>query len=647
MRDRRRIPGNPGSAPISTPAPSTQPSGSSPAEPVRKARLVVEGSRVYVVFGSSKIELDDVSTAQVLSGKNRVVTTTSADAFTAPDELKPAIEAAQKHRDELMKLPGVISVRAGYKFINGVIRDIPCVVVAVNQKMKEVPANERIPAVLEGGIPTDVTVADPYERLAHLHSKDEAVPIVPRPRLLIDELQAEVNESEMEEALPAITYEPPRDGNLEPITDAMTLMCHVSPDAGWRILEPFLKETERELHLGMYDFTAPHIYQTVRSVLRGSEVEWQQVLDPKESLPAVGDVDSNKANDVHEADVVKGLRRVAGNRFRNAFAHIGSGKTVATAYHIKVAVRDGRALWLSSGNWQSSNQPDIDFLDDNADRSLIPKYNREWHVVVANPTLAKRLQCFLDSDFKIASTTEEAAPLEAQVLPDVLVPEDAFFEEERATLNLEVFPPQKFVFTEAKPLTIQPILTPDNYLEIVLELLRKKPKKRLYFQNQSLNPIKDPSPQFAEMMRLLADYSRDRDLDARFIFRNIGPMRKKLESLKAARFNMARVRMQAACHTKGIVIDSETVMLGSHNFTNQGVQVNRDASLLLRHEGIAKYYEKVFLHDWDKLSRDSIREEATPVPIVTGSRGRVAAEAAMLLTDSGMIRLPWSSYEEE
>ena len=72
-------------------------------------------------------------------------------------------------------------------------------------------------------------------------------------------------------------------------------------------------------------------------------------------------------------------------------------------------------------------------------------------------------------------------------------------------------------------------------------------------------------------MQLLADYSQDASLDVRIIFRNIGPVRKKLESLQAAGFNMERVRMQAGCHTKGIVIDSKTVLLGSHNFTNQGV----------------------------------------------------------------------------
>src|SRR5262245_66535973 len=118
-------------------------------------------------------------------------------------------------------------------------------------------------------------------------------------------------------------------------------------------------------------------------------------------------------------------------------------------------------------------------------------------------------------------------------------------------------------------------------------------------------------------MALLADYSNDPDLDVRFIFRNIGPIRKKLESLQAAGFNMSRIRTQAGCHTKGIIVDSETILLGSHNVTNQGVQVNRDASLLIRHAGIAQYFEKVFLHDWDRLARPAIREEA--VPILSGT----------------------------
>lgn len=557
-------------------------------------------------------------------------------------ELAAAIEAARRHRARLMQLPYVLDVRAGYKFKNGRITNTPAVVVVVDKKVKRLSPDASIPFVVDG-IPTDVAIADPFDRLRAAADRDEtaALAVGREPRLLIDELQRTGGAEAVEELARPISYTPPADGDLSEVTGAMTITCHVSPDAGWAVLEPFLSGTEEQICLGMYDFTAPHIYRAARTVLKNEQVSWRQTIGPKESLPSEDDVDSTKADDLTEAKVNTGLRRLAGARFQNVFARVGSGKTFASAYHIKVAVRDKKAFWLSSGNWQSSNQPNIDFLDQNADLSLLPRFNREWHVVIENSPLSKRFQVFLEHDFKTAKTggEEEAARVPG---PDLLIPVGEFLrEEEEAGRNLEVFAPRKFVFPSSRPLSVQPILTPDNYTDIVLTLLRERPKKALYFQNQSLNPIKSPNPEFEELMRLLAAYSQDRDLDVRLIFRNIGPVRKKLESLQAAGFNMQRVRMQSGCHTKGIVIDSKSVLIGSHNFTNEGVLANRDASLLIHDEDIAQYYERVFLHDWERMSHETIREEATPIPV-----GTPGAEAAV--QDGGAyVRVPWSFIEED
>src|SRR5258708_18153019 len=192
-------------------------------------------------------------------------------------------------------------------------------------------------------------------------------------------------------------------------------------------------------------------------------------------------------------------------------------------------------------------------------------------MVCDSQVLAKRFQIFLDHDFDTAATVDEAALMPEAGLPELLVPVEEFLEEERGAIGLEVFAPQKFTFTARNPVTLQPILTPDSYVEVVLEFLRHKPRRTLYFQNQSLNPIKSPTTEYKELMNLLVKYSKDPDLDVRFIFRNIGPIRKKLESLQAAGFNMSRIRTQSGCHTKGIIVDSEKILLGSHNITNQGV----------------------------------------------------------------------------
>jgi phosphatidylserine/phosphatidylglycerophosphate/cardiolipin synthase-like enzyme len=285
-----------------------------------------------------------------------------------------------------------------------------------------------------------------------------------------------------------------------------------------------------------------------------------------------------------------------------------------------VAVRDDEATWLSSGNWQSSNQPAIDFLAPDADRRQIAAYNREWNVVVESPELAARFRAFLDADFATASSTPEAGILGPSSGPDLQLPDDAL--DEPATPGIEVFQPKRFTFDVSSPLTIQPILTPDNYVDVVLDLLRKRPRRSLYFQNQSLSPSAAPTAAWSELVRCLADHSRDERLDVRIIIRDIGPMRKKLESIQAAGIDMRRVRVQRGCHTKGIVIDGSTVLLGSHNWTNEGVEANRDASLLIRNRRIAQYYQRVFLHDWERLARPLIREAATAVPL---ARGREAA----------------------
>ena len=565
----------------------------------------------------------------------------------AVSELAPALAAADKHRAQVMKdFPNVLDVRAGYKFKNGRISDTPAVVFVVTDKIRNMRKGQ-LPLVLDGVV-TDVTPADPFERLrAAVAAKgdtreESARAIRQEPRLLIDDLQRPgVTEAGVDELARPISYEPPAEGDLTKVTGAMTVTCHVSPDAGWAVLQPFLSAAEKQICLGMYDFTAPHIYRTARTLLKNEDVTWRQTLGPKASLPKDGDVDSTKADDLTEEKVNRGLRRLAGERFENSFARVGSGQTFASAYHIKVAVRDRKAFWLSSGNWQSSNQPDIDFMDADADVSLIARFNREWHVVVENPPLAKAFQVFLEHDFRTARAPRDeavAAPIEG---PDLLIPVAEFLREEAEARSIEVFPPRKFVFTQDRPLTVQPILTPDNYTDVVLALLRKRPAKRLYFQNQSLNPIQAPNPEFEELMQLLADYSHDEKLDVRLIFRNIGPVRKKLESLQAAGFDMSRVRMQAGCHTKGIVIDSKTVLLGSHNFTNEGVLANRDASLLIHNEDVAQYYERVFLHDWERMSRETLREEAVPIPV-----GTPGAEAA-LADGEAYVRVPWSFIEED
>jgi hypothetical protein len=74
-----------------------------------------------------------------------------------------------------------------------------------------------------------------------------------------------------------------------------------------------------------------------------------------------------------------------------------------TTYHIKVAVRDRSAFWLSSGNWNNSNQPDIDPATSAADAEAAWHRDRDWHVIIEEPRLAALFEDYLLNDLAVAA----------------------------------------------------------------------------------------------------------------------------------------------------------------------------------------------------------------------------------------------------
>jgi phosphatidylserine/phosphatidylglycerophosphate/cardiolipin synthase-like enzyme len=89
-----------------------------------------------------------------------------------------------------------------------------------------------------------------------------------------------------------------------------------------------------------------------------------------------------------------------------------------------------------------------------------------------------------------------------------------------------------------------------------------------------------------------------------------------LRLLKRDGFPMDKVRVMKTCHTKGILVDSRWTLVGSHNWTNEGVLYNRDASLLFDNAQITAYFEKVLDHDWRYLAEHIDVDETQPSAIL-------------------------------
>jgi phosphatidylserine/phosphatidylglycerophosphate/cardiolipin synthase-like enzyme len=79
----------------------------------------------------------------------------------------------------------------------------------------------------------------------------------------------------------------------------------------------------------------------------------------------------------------------------------------------------------------------------------------------------------------------------------------------------------------------------------------------------------------------------------------------------------ANIGLQPDVHNKGFVIDSEIAVVSSQNFSPAGAQTNRDAGVILEHAGIAKYFETVFIADWQK-AKPAVAVPAAPA----GGKGK-------------------------
>ncbi len=546
---------------------------------------------------------------------------TSAKRRTGPgdSDAAPALAAVLADaQDTLGRRADVLNVRLGWVFRDGWITDERALVVTVRQKLTlaelHAAGREPLPETF-GGLPVEVTGPTPEDLLRLVHGPEVAEALL----------------AERAAAVHAIRYTPPAGVKLRQVTAKMRVVAHVSPDAGWRELAAFLGQTRGQLIVGMYDFGARHILAALQAL--GRQIGFTQLTLVMQKGASVGQ--RTKRDDFDDAAVVDALRETLAERFANAWVQTGSPNGwVASAYHIKVAVRDDEAGWVSSGNWQTSNQPPVDPLAEQpSERQWLTRYNREWHVVFEHAGLARTLAAYLRDDYEHNLGTERGVGAELPAWPELLVAEEAVtarLDETAATWRY--FPP----YDAVRRFTVRPLLTPDNYHPYVLDLVRGA-REELLIQNQTFAA---PKAGEAALQALIdAVIARQRaGVQVRIIFRTLLPAQTRLalERLKDYGLDMADVKVQVNCHTKGIVVDRRRVLIGSQNWSNQGVSVNRDASLLFEDAPLAQYFAAIFEHDWDNLARPRIGSAWAPVAVAIPGAG----------TPPGMVRLAWQDFED-
>lgn len=514
-------------------------------------------------------------------------------------------EIIDRNRQRLARSRGFLGARPGFWVEGGQLRREPSVMAYVRTKVAngDLSEEELVPEELEG---------------VRVHA------VVPGP---VTQLELAAERGGLAPAVAPFT-EPRYQGiDGDPIDNPFTvqnkILCHVGPDAGWRILRDFLEGTRRELTAAIYDFNAAYIADSLVACSNEHEFPIRLAID-------------NTFN-ASEKAIQQRLRDELDIRYDAEIIFCRATGRFPSAYHEKVAVRDGTAFWLSSGNWSRRSQPDIDPIrDPSTAPGMYGKGNREWHMVVEDEALARIFARYIEHDRSQAQSDALAELIvPAMSLPDLFVPIAEWVEEIQASALLAPAPvPPCALPSTGDEFVVRPVLSPDNYATRVTELI-KGAKQRLYLQYAYINWPEAPQDKvFRELLEYLIQLSCRKDFDLKVIV-DSRDAKEKVTLLCENGFNEGVFFKQGNVHNKGIVADGKRVLVSSQNWSGDGFLRNRDAGLIVDHPEIAAYYERVFLDDLNERTKPALEEGLTVL---------VAGEAES--TPPGMMRMRWYDYYE-
>lgn len=494
---------------------------------------------------------------------NPVVATATAVADTTPIE-EAVRRFAESHRGD-----GILAVRSGLTVESGRFTDTPCIqVVAHPERAGQIKA--QLPEMFLGHAVT-VRPATISELL------DTAFPAF--------EASGGANAYDDDKRTgPGFSF--------DPVDEDMEVLCHVGPERSWSVLSDFLAKAKGRMVSSIYEFHADHIAQAIEKRL-ADNIQLQLVMDNATRVTREG-------VKVGEFDRRTVFGRWASDfDFERVYVPEGPSGLIANSYHIKVTVEDDGRFWLSSGNWKSSSQPDIAAADLGSPAGIkAAKGNREWHVVVRNKVLADRFRNHILADLAFSQMN---GGTEESFADDVFIdiPETSLESVELEAPALQIFEPKQI----ERRVKARPLLTPDKfgrvYTDAVVELIESA-RNQLLFQIPYIDSYK-PSAKGNLDRLVTALVRKSKEIaDLRVILRSdYDTWVACAEDLQKRGLNLERcLKHVPKTHTKGMIVDGQRVLVGSHNWSGGGVTSNRDASLLFDDVEIAEYYRAVFEVDW-------------------------------------------------
>lgn len=393
-------------------------------------------------------------------------------------------------------------------------------------------------------------------------------------------------------------------------------IAYASPEATFAVTQRLLAAARRTILIGIYDFTAPYVRDLlVAAIRRGVQVSVMLDLDQRKGEPELW------------ADLLaQGCVGVPAPSCASAEARY------FPLCHEKVIVVDDAWTLVQSGNYSEASIPQN--TTDGGDPARFVPGNRDMGLAVHSAALAAFFTRVLAGDMQLELTATGGRGL----------PEQPGAEAGAAVAAVRPpqIPPTRFPsrrFRPRRPISVQPVLSPDNYMQVIPGLLASATRSIAIEQQY----IRGDQPAIRTLLGAIrAARSQRPALQVRIVLaRPYGaPDPDNADLTALAEFDLrlgAHVRYLnpayfVHCHNKLLLVDGQRVLVSSQNWSDCAVMRNREAGLLVDYAPLARYYQAIFDLDW-ATGLQAVTATPRAVPRETSAEPDTEARVPLSLGD--------------
>ncbi len=395
-------------------------------------------------------------------------------------------------------------------------------------------------------------------------------------------------------------------------------IAYASPDSTYAVTRRLMDSAESSILIGIYDFSADYIKELLlHAMQRGVHVSLMLDIDSPQELELFNEL------------IKFGCDGVPAPSCASDYV------SYFPSSHEKVIVIDGLWTLVQSGNYSKNSIPFNE--EDGGDPDHFVTGNRDMGVAIRSKPLAEFFARVLRRDMELERKAEGAEALVSRKMR----PEPDLVEAVPEKLPKDLFPSK--TLTPSTPIRVVPVLTPENYMDIVPDLLRSA-KKSIWIEQQY---IRSQNSEVAKLLAAIqAARSENDDLEVRIILgrlfgqkdyqkerKNVANLRKEFGLMLGENIRYIDQKRFVHCHNKLVVVDNKRVLVSSQNWSATGIETNREAGVLMDYPEIARYYAKIVDSDWSTAAK------TIPKP----GKAKITPEA---LAKGGFVEVTAADYQE-